>query len=287
MFELNENSAKILVVDDNPVNMDFLVELLKDYDVRTSLDGPSALEAIADEKPDLILMDITMPGMDGFEVCNRLKSSEETRNIPIIFLTASKDDESILKAFSVGGQDYITKPYRVQEVLVRIQTQLKLKLAMEKLQNIAFYDELTGVSNRRKFLIDSKKWIENARNTGEPFFLFALNIDHFDTINARYGYSVGDEIIKAIVVIIKKSLTADYTVSRFGGSEFFLVFTSISEADAKQQVESLVELTQKAKFKSLPDLNLKIKTGFAEYLPEDKTISDIISRAHQAMAEHH
>lgn len=287
MFELNEDSAKILVVDDNPVNMDFMVELLKDYDVSTTLDGPSALEAVREEKPDLILLDIAMPGMDGFEVCKQLKASEDTRGIPVIFLTASKDDESILRAFAIGGQDYVTKPYRVQEVLVRIRTQLRLKLAMEKLQSLAYYDELTGVANRRKFLLDAKKWLDHARENEKPFFLFALNVDAFNHINDHYGFTVGDEVIKAIVVIIKKSLSVNYMLARIGGSEFFLVFTSVIESEAKLQVERIRELAQKAKFKAIPDLSLKINLGFAQSMPEDKNISDIIGRAHTAMGETH
>lgn len=285
MFELNEHSAKILVVDDNPVNMDFLVELLKDYDVRTALDGNSAFEAIAEDYPDLILLDITMPEINGFEVCKRLKTNERTAQIPVIFLTASKDDESILEAFSVGGQDYITKPYRVQEVLARIRTQLKLKFAMEKLQKIALYDELTGVANRRKFIMDSKRWIERAKKSGEPFVLCALTIDQFDHINTEYGYGVGDEVIKAMVVIIKKSLRGSFAVSRFGGAEFFIIFDGVGIDDAKKQIEELVTLAHQAKFKSLPDLKLKLKIGFATYENEDKKITDIIGRAHQAMTE--
>lgn len=287
MFELNDDSAKILIVDDDPVNMDFMVELLKDYDVRTTLDGPSALEAVNEEKPDLILLDITMPKMDGFEVCRRLKESSATRHIPVLFLSASRDDASIVKAFEVGGQDYIAKPYRVQEVLARIQTQLKLKLATEKLQHLALYDELTGVANRRKFLLDAQKWIADAQKSKAPFFLFALNIDQFAEINDTYGFAIGDEVIKSIVVIIKKCLTAGFSAARFGGSEFFLVFTSISETEAKKQVATVKEMAEKAKFKSFPDLALKIKVGYAQYLPEEKNIAETIGRAHKAMAESH
>lgn len=285
MFELNENSAKILVVDDNPVNMDFLVELLKDYDVRTALDGNSAFEAIREDLPDLILLDITMPEMSGFEFCEQLKTNERTSNIPVIFLTASKDDESILKAFAVGGQDYITKPYRVPEVLVRIKTQLKLKFAMDRLQKLALFDELTGVANRRKFMLDSKRWIAEAKKSAEPFVLCALTIDRFDQINTQYGYSVGDEVIKALVVIIKKSLTGSFAVSRFGGAEFFIIFNGISADQAKLQIDELVSLANKAKFKSLPELKLKLKIGFATSRNDDKKITDVIGRAHQAMSE--
>ena len=147
-MELNKRASKILIVDDNPVNIDFLVELLKEYDARTVIDGRSALAAVKEEKPDVILLDILMPGMDGFEVCKKLKESPKTEDIPVIFLSASHETESIVKAFEVGGVDYISKPYKTQEVLIRIQTHLKLKSALDMLENRSLYDELTGVNSR-------------------------------------------------------------------------------------------------------------------------------------------
>lgn len=119
--------SKILIVDDTGSNIDILVEMLDDYDILVATDGPGALEIVEQYSVDLILLDIMMPHMDGFEVCKILKSNEKHKNIPIIFLTAKSDDESISKGFELGGADYITKPFRAVELLSRLRAHLSLK----------------------------------------------------------------------------------------------------------------------------------------------------------------
>lgn len=277
-MELEKHTSKILIVDDNPVNIDFLVELLKEYDARTVLDGPSALEAVYEENPDVILLDIGMPEMDGFEVCQKLKASVATRDIPVIFLSAHHDSESVLRAFEVGGVDYIAKPYNTQEVLIRLQTQLKLKKAIELLKHRMLYDELTGVPNRKKFFQDSEQWITMSK-VGIPFYLFILTIDHFNDINDEYGYEVGDEIIRAVSVIVKKVVKTNYSLSRFGGAEFFLVFTRISEKEAVEWVDAIKTASKKARLKHLPDLQFTINSSFSVSEPDDTAINQVIKRA--------
>ncbi len=277
---LNKKNSKILIVDDNPVNIDFLVELLKDYDARTVLDGPSALEAIKEEKPDAILLDISMPGMDGFEVCTKLKASDETKNIPVIFLTASHDSESIIHAFEVGGVDYIVKPYKTQEVLIRLQTHLKLKHALDMLANRALYDDLTGVASRQKFFLDAERWMRQNK-VGIPFYLCILSIDSFVEINEKYGYVLADELIKVVPKVVSKAVTSSYSLSRFGGTEFFLVFTDTTEEDVLTQLQNIQETSQKVRFKQHPDLRFQINTRFTESKQDDDTIDKVIKRAHR------
>jgi PleD family two-component response regulator len=122
-------SADILAVDDVPENLKLLLNLLTPpgYKVRPASNGAEALDAVMSKKPDLILLDIKMPGMDGFEVCKRLKSDRQTNKIPIIFISALDETDDIVKAFHAGGVDYITKPFQEQEVLMRVQTHLELQ----------------------------------------------------------------------------------------------------------------------------------------------------------------
>lgn len=119
----------ILIVDDNPENIKVLGNLLKnnDYEVGASLDGNKAFEFIKNEVPDLILLDVMMPGMNGFEVCEELKANVETRHIPIIFLTAKTSTEDIVKGFNVGGVDYVSKPFNSEELLARVKTHIEIK----------------------------------------------------------------------------------------------------------------------------------------------------------------
>jgi len=126
----------ILIVDDNPQNLQVLGTILKDntYKIEFSINGEAALKWLESRHFDLILLDINMPGMGGFEVCRKLRSNPEMNNIPIIFLSADTDRESILKGFELGAQDYVTKPFDSRELLVRVRTQLKLKDSLEKLE---------------------------------------------------------------------------------------------------------------------------------------------------------
>ena len=281
-MHLDKKNSKILIVDDNPVNIDFLVELLKEYDARTVLDGISALEAVEEERPDAILLDISMPGMDGFEVCQKLKESPKTKDIPVIFLSASHDSESIVKAFEVGGIDYISKPYNTKEVLIRLQTQLKLKKALEILAKRAYYDDLTGVPNRKKFFLDSQKWIKRSQ-ADIPFQLYILTIDRFNDINDEYGYEVGDQIIKAIAMIVKKVLKVNYSLSRFGGTEFFLVFSGITKEESDQWVDAIKQSSQKVRLKQHPSLKFSINASSAVSQKSDQSINEVIKRAHKAV----
>ena len=280
-MELNKRTSKILIVDDNPVNIDFLVELLKEYDARTVVDGQSALDAIKEEKPDVILLDIVMPGMDGFEVCKKLKQSPETEGIPVIFLSASHDTKSIIQAFEVGGVDYISKPYKTQEVLIRIQTHLKLKAALDMLENRSLYDDLTGVNSRKKFFLDSEQWMRQSK-AGMPFHLCILTIDDFSKINDDYGYILADELIKVVPKVVNKTVKIDYTLSRFGGTEFFLVFSGSTEEEVAEQLQFIQNTSRKVRFKQHPDLNININTRFTESRSDDTTIDKVIKRAHKS-----
>jgi len=132
---MQENKKTILIVDDTETNIDILLEYLDDeYDVVVALDGESGLNIVSQEKIDLILLDIVMPGIDGYEVCKILKSNDETKNIPVIFITSSTDNEAIVKAYDVGGIDYISKPFKSRELLARVKNQLELKSLIDTLE---------------------------------------------------------------------------------------------------------------------------------------------------------
>lgn len=279
MTQVDFSKSKILIVDDNPANIDILLELLNMFDVRAVLDGISALEAVKEELPDLILLDITMPGMDGFEVCRRLKEDPKSKHVPVIFLSASADDESIVKGFDVGGVDYITKPYLVKEIVARIQTHLKLRMAMRTLDKLANVDELTNVSNRRRFFSRTPKLFEQAKSRNIPLFLFIIDIDKFKTINDTYGHAIGDKIIKGFTVIVKKSLPKANCFARLGGDEFILILTGMRKDQAREQIEQLrvtIEQTQIVPGQNIP---CTISTGMAELQATDKDLDDLLARA--------
>lgn len=207
----------ILIVDDTEANIDILVGLLKHYDILVALDGETALSIVAEEQVDLILLDIIMPEMDGFEVCQRLKSNADTADVPVIFLTAKTDEESIELAYDTGGIDYVTKPFKPKELLARVKNQLKIKQLISHLEQLSSYDQMTGIYNRRKFF-----------ECAEALFLqegphvcgMMMDIDKFKDINDSFGHPVGDKVIKQVAQCISNSLPDHAVLGRIGGEEF-------------------------------------------------------------------
>ena len=274
---------KILIVDDNPGNIDFLIELLSGYDVSAVIDGRSALEMIHEEKPDLILLDINMPGLNGFETCKLIKASPKTEDIPIIFLSGKTDTESIITGFDAGGVDYITKPYRPKEVLVRVQTQLKLKEAIEALEKMANEDPLTGIANRRRFFERANIMLSTAKVTQKPYYVFVFDLDKFKIINDTYGHDVGDEVIKMFVQIVNDNIDDDDCFARMGGDEFILVMIGVDKDTARKKIDLIRKGI--ASVRSIAGIPLQFATsiGAAMLVPGDKNLEMIIKRADEKL----
>jgi len=226
-----------------PDNLRLLTDILKDrgYKVRPAPNGARAMATIHKEPPELILLDIMMPGMDGYEVCRRLKSEDITKDIPIIFLSALNEVVDKVKAFKVGGVDFITKPFQVEEVLARVNIHLALRtqqkaLALQneellkknelileqaqRLERMATKDFLTGLSNRRHFLKRADQEEKRFKRTGSPFAVILLDIDHFKKINDTYGHECGDKVLSRISRELENSLRAQDIPARWGGEEF-------------------------------------------------------------------
>lgn len=280
-MNIDVSGSKILVVDDNPANIDILVELLSPYDVRAVLDGVSALEAVKEELPDLILLDITMPGMNGFEVCARLKASARTKEIPVVFLSASDDDQSILKGFEIGGVDYITKPYRAKEVLARVKTHLQLHKALRQLERIATTDELTGVSNRRKFFMRAERLISQAKTKQIPLYLAIVDVDKFKPINDDYGHHIGDTALKTFSSAAQEILPSGSCFARLGGDEFVLMLSGTQEGVLKR-IEMLRTLANKLRIKG-HDIQITVSIGVSKLQNPDDTVRTLLKRADKAL----
>ncbi len=269
----------ILIVDDNPSNIDFLLGLLTEYDISAAVDGERALDQIAQEIPDLILLDVSMPGMDGYEVCSIVKSNPKTKDIPILFLSANTDAESIVKGFDVGGVDYITKPYRPREVLARVETHLKLKYLIDELERLAYEDPMTGIANRRRFFEKANRLYDKAKLEHYPLYLFVVDIDKFKNINDTFGHDMGDEVIRIFVEMVKKELHADDCFARFGGDEFVIMMRRINKEEALDTVKRIKKNISK-KHKPLGvSVDFSVSIGMAEVDKSDENIDILIKRA--------
>jgi diguanylate cyclase (GGDEF)-like protein len=255
MINSGHDKPSILVVDDTPENIDVLIGALKvDYTIRPALDGVTALKiASSDPKPDLILLDIMMPKMDGYEVMRRLQMDDNTRQIPVIFVTAASDIESELKGFELGAVDYITKPFSSAIVRARVGTHLELhdarkklekqnqelKTKSELLEKIANLDSLTGISNRRHF--DEALEIEwsRAMRNNAPLSIIVADIDYFKGFNDYYGHIEGDKCLCLVARCLSSLLQRPTDmVARYGGEEFVAILSGTDTKGAELLAEN-------------------------------------------------
>ena len=235
----------ILVVDDTVENLDVLEELLQEYRVIDATNGKDAIALVKQQKPDLILLDIMMPNMDGYEVCQILQDDEETKHIPIIFITAKIDEKSIEKAYDLGAADYITKPFLPKELLARVKKELRIQSLIEKLEELASTDTLTKLYNRRFFYESAIKTIEYAKRNKHLLSLIMLDIDHFKRVNDTYGHSAGDEVLKELAQIMKNIQRKSDTIVRLGGEEFAILLPDTSKEQAFEVAQKLRQTIEK------------------------------------------
>ena len=282
---MQKELSTILVVDDTETNIDILVELLgNDYDVMVALDGKSAIEIACEEEIELILLDIMMPDMDGYETCEILKSDLKTQNIPVIFITAKIDEDSIEKAYINGGHDYVTKPFKPKELIARIKTQLKLRSLIKHLEYISSYDMLCGIYNRRKFFELGEYKFGNER---DDLFVIMIDIDNFKSINDTYGHPLGDEVIKSVTKTISQNLPNDSVFGRLGGEEFSIVYHSESKENVFQESEIMRKEVEKLEvFADNGDIvKFTISAGVVKNNAHIKTFDQILKEADFALYE--
>lgn len=292
--------SKILLVDDVPTNLDILLQLLEPLGCQLLVanNGEKALKVARQTLPDLVLLDIMMPpGIDGYEVCARLRADQATADIPVIFLSALDDIDRKIKGFDVGGVDYVSKPFQSGEVLARVTTHLRLRRvqkelqeANEKLARLAAEDGLTGLANRRR--LDEHvhaHWYQSAREQ-LSFALILCDVDCFKLYNDHYGHQSGDECLRAVAQAIKGALKRPIDlVGRYGGEEFLIVLPNTDLAGAQVvagEIAAAVRGLALAHEKSTAGRVVSLSVGVAASRPEpDQTPSDLIRKADEALYE--
>ncbi len=239
-----KGKPRILIVDDEKMNLKVLADLLKDdYSPVLARDGEQALQhAFGDSPPDLILLDVVMPDMGGYEVVKRLKNSDRTKNIPVIFVTALDsviDEEHGLK---LGAVDYITKPFSPPIVKIRVHNHLRIVHQYKLLDQLAYLDGLTEISNRRRFEEYFKReWTRSARSI-TPFSLAMVDVDFFKPFNDHYGHAMGDRTLQKIAKALDSALMrpADL-IARYGGEEFVMMLPETDAFAAKGVTERALQ----------------------------------------------
>jgi diguanylate cyclase (GGDEF)-like protein len=259
---VEELEAEILIVDDTPANLDLLSRMLKDrFRVRAATSGRRALATARTYPIDLVLLDVDMPEMNGYEVCAELKAHRSTREVPVIFVSALDAAIDKVAAFAAGGADYITKPFQVAEVMARIEYQLRLArltrdlarkkaeledanrqlaIANVRLRALSYMDGLTGVANRRRFDEALEEACTEASESGTPLSLVLIDLDHFKRLNDTHGHHAGDEALRAVASILaEQTESRGGLAARFGGEEFAWLLPGLTVEAALAEAEAL------------------------------------------------
>ena len=233
---------KLLLVDDQPMNIRVLHQLFRyECDVHMATGGEQAIEVCKSLLPDLILLDVVMEGMDGHEVCRRLKADPLTQDIPIIFLSANgeEDDEAI--GLELGAVDYIGKPFNPMIVRARVKTHLTLKRQGDYLRSMAMLDGLTGVANRRKLEARLEAaWSQACRDNG-PLSLIMIDVDYFKKYNDHYGHQRGDQCLRRLAMALAATLNRPYDLlARYGGEEFACLLPDTDLAGTERVAQKML-----------------------------------------------
>ncbi len=240
----------ILVVDDMTTTLLLIHDLLKDtYEVKIAKSGTKALEIL--ESPndiDLILLDIEMPDINGYDVCKRIKNNETIKNIPIIFITGRTSQEDEEYGLNLGAIDYITKPFNKAIVKLRIKNYLDLKIKNDMLEKLSMYDGLTNIRNRRFFDETFEKTFNEIKRDKKSLAVLMIDIDFFKPYNDNYGHGQGDETLRKVAKALEKTIKrASDFVARYGGEEFVILLKDINKNGVEAVANNLLNAIRELK----------------------------------------
>lgn len=230
-----------MIVEDEIININLLTSILKgDYNLVVEKNGHKAIERAERQLPDLILLDIMLPDIDGYTVINALKNSDRTKAIPVIFITSLRDVEDEEKGLNLGAVDYVVKPYNAAIIKARIRIHMQQVTQRKLLERIAMLDGLTEIPNRRSFTEQFTKEWERAVRNGSELSLIIADVDSFKQYNDHYGHGMGDMVLRSISRVLKDSLhrPGDF-VARIGGEEFAVLLPETDSAGGYRIAERL------------------------------------------------
>jgi len=275
----------ILIVDDDPIVRKVLGSILKDLGaISYAVSGEEAFSIIEKQCLDVILLDVEMPGMGGYEACKRLKGNEKTKSIPIVFLTGNTTNKDEEECLELGASDFIRKPISPRVVHTRISNVLTLQAALHKFEKLALTDVLTGAYNRRHFLQVANAEFSRSKRYESDLTLMMLDIDFFKKVNDTYGHDIGDEALIRTVSAIQDVLRSEDTLSRFGGEEFIILLPETKIEKTQIVAERVLNAIREIKTPtSKGDLTFTISGGFSEVTSNDEGIEAVIKRADEAL----
>ena len=281
--------ATVLLVDDVPANLSLLSSILRDdYRIQLATSGAKALELVAAGAPDLILLDVMMPDMDGHEVCKRLKSDPNTRDIPVLFVTAQNQVEDEELGLMLGAMDYIHKPISPPIIKARVRNHIALKLQTDALKRLSLFDGLTNIPNRRHFDATLDIEMQRAIRTHHHLSLLMIDVDYFKPFNDHYGHGTGDACLIQIAQAMQAGMNRPTDLlARYGGEEFVTLLPETNLEGACKVAESLRQTVVNLRIphagSSIAE-HVTISVGVACRTQSDpKSTSYLLRRADQAL----
>ena len=276
---------KVLIIDNDQSMLDIAAARLRDDDVEVlcATGGQAGLDMAAAHRPDVILLDVDMPGMSGFDVCRILKADDELHMIPIIFLTAMEDTAEKVKGLDLGATDYITKPFDAFELRARVQAALRTKLLEDMLIECALIDPLTALPNRRAFMQRAQaEWARSQRKQS-VFSIIMADVDRFKDVNDRHGHAMGDRLLREIARAITSQCRQTDTPSRHGGEEFAILVPAETAPAAASLAERCRHSIEQIRLHLEGcDLHATASFGVADSVSAG-SLDEVIERADQAM----
>ena len=295
----NGHAPVILVADDEPVNLALIKRRLEweEYEIHTAEDGGQAVETARRVRPDLVILDVMMPVLDGLQACRLLKEDPATRDIPVIFLSALDDTDTKVSGLSLGADDYISKPFRVEELLARVAVAIRLKRERDRLRESAEElrrraeaasemsktDALTGLRNRYGLQRSLQRELAEARRYARPLSCLLLDIDFFKSVNDNYGHAAGDTALMQVARVLTEAVRGSDVVCRYGGEEFLVLVpeTNLDGATAlAEKIRLAVSLRVFGDGERVFSLTLSV--GAAQ-LRLNESGNDMIARADEAL----
>jgi diguanylate cyclase (GGDEF)-like protein len=235
-----KSKTKILIVDDEPAILNFMMVGLRSrgHEILTATTAEDGVDIALNSKPDLVLMDVVLPGLGGMEAC-RLIKQKAGGFIPVILVTVKNDVLSKVQGADHGADDFLTKPFVLEELYTKVRAMLRIKALYDELERASITDALTGCYNRRFFQTRMKEEYERSRRSGRPLTCLMFDIDFFKKINDAHGHPVGDAVLKTFTDLVRSQIRQTDMLFRYGGEEFVVVLPETAVAEGRRLAETL------------------------------------------------
>jgi diguanylate cyclase (GGDEF)-like protein len=282
--------AKILVVDDDPQMLDILRTLLEPWGfMLTLLDNPQHFWTTLEQaNPDLLILDVEMPQLSGIDLCQVVRNDPRWSDLPVLFLSAHRDMETVSRVFTAGADDYVSKPVLGPELIARVLNRLERTYILRKL---AETDILTGVANRRKSIQELTRLLHLAQRQGQPLCFIILDFDHFNQVNNQHGHNAGDKVLSSFGTLLQQTFRSEDVVGRWGGEAFVVGLYGATRFQSRARLIELLEIMHQQEFTSASGEKFRVtfSAGISQY-PENGTDLQALYRSadaalYQAKAE--